>query len=139
MLKAGEEGRPVWLGSASFDRGVGLSRYTGQVTHHIAPDLDEERDTLIADLVRAHMVEAVYQVTGIGPTLTGRNGGGDLYRTDGEVKIARLVPDGIERAATPEIFDAPPLVKLKDRAFDVIDNLLDDDDQGKEAAAPGKP
>ena len=29
VLKAGQEGRPVWLGSATFDRDVGLSRYTG--------------------------------------------------------------------------------------------------------------
>src|SRR5262245_10208657 len=40
VLKAGQEGRPVWLGSATFDRDVGLSRYTGQVTHHIAPDVE---------------------------------------------------------------------------------------------------
>src|SRR5690606_27432810 len=79
VLPTGHEGRPVRLGAASFDKSVGLSRYTGQVTHHIDPDIDEERDTLIEDLVRAQMVEAVYQVTGIGPTLTGRNGGGDLY------------------------------------------------------------
>lgn len=29
VLQQGEEGRPVWLGSATFDRDVGLSRYTG--------------------------------------------------------------------------------------------------------------
>ena len=37
------------------------------------------------------MVDAKYQVTGIGLTLTGRNGGGDPYYTDGEVWILRLV------------------------------------------------
>ena len=39
------------------------------VTHHIAPDIDAERDGLIGDLVKAKMVEATYQITGIGPTL----------------------------------------------------------------------
>ena len=41
------------MGAATFDRGVGLSRYTRQVTHHIAPDVDAERDTLLADLAAA--------------------------------------------------------------------------------------
>ena len=90
MLDKGEEGRPVWLGSVTFDRGVGLSHYTGQVTHHIAPDIDNERDGLINDLKTAKVVEAIYQVTGVGPTLNGRNGEGDPYWTDGEICIARL-------------------------------------------------
>ena len=91
VLENGVEGRPVWLGSATFDRGVGLSGYTGQVTHHIAPDVDADRDLLISDLTNAHMVAAVYQVSGIGLTLAGRNGGDDPYYTDGEIWIARLV------------------------------------------------
>ena len=37
------------------------------------------------------MVEAKYQVTGIGPTIAGRNGGGDPYYTDGEIWVLRLV------------------------------------------------
>ena len=43
VLDSGEEGPPVWLGAATFDRSVGLSRYTGQVTHHIGADIDAER------------------------------------------------------------------------------------------------
>jgi len=50
VLENGEEGRPVWLGAATFDKGVGISRYTGQVTHHIAPDIDAERDLLTHEL-----------------------------------------------------------------------------------------
>src|SRR5262249_52808046 len=34
--------RAVWIGAATFDRGVGLSHTTGQITHHIAPDIDVE-------------------------------------------------------------------------------------------------
>jgi len=45
-LLAGAD-RPVWIGAATFDRGVGLSHTTGQITHHIAPDIDAERDTLM--------------------------------------------------------------------------------------------
>ncbi|MDC6695379.1 LssY C-terminal domain-containing protein, partial [Leclercia adecarboxylata] len=62
VLDQGEEKRPVWLGAATLDRGVGVSHYTGAVTHHIAPDLDAERAQLAADLESAGMVTAKYQV-----------------------------------------------------------------------------
>ena len=50
VLERGQEGRAVWLGAATFDRGVGLSHDDGRVTHHIAPDIDAERDLLTGDL-----------------------------------------------------------------------------------------
>ncbi len=36
VLDQGEEKRPVWLGAVTYDRGVGVSHYTGAITHHIA-------------------------------------------------------------------------------------------------------
>ncbi len=83
VLESGADGSPVWLGSASFDSGVTLSRDTGQVTHKIAPNVDQERDRLIAGLDLARSVLSIYQIRGIGPTLNGRNGEGDPYYTDG--------------------------------------------------------
>lgn len=124
VLKQGEESRPVWLGSATFDRDVGLSRYTGQVTHHIAPNIDAERDHLTGDLKAAKVVEAIYQVTGIGPTLNGRNGGGDPYFTDGEVEISRLVAGCDVKAETAEELDNPPLVEMKNVAWKAIADFL---------------
>src|SRR3954451_9136748 len=79
VLEKGTDGRPVWLGTVTYDRGVGLSRYTGQVTHHIGPDIDAERDQLMRELTAAGMLNAVFHLSGIGPTLFGRNGGGDSY------------------------------------------------------------
>jgi len=93
VLQSGDEKRPVWLGSSSFDRGVGLSHYTLQVTHHISPDLDAERDFVVSQLASAGMVERMYEIPGVGPTLNGRNGGGDRYFTDGEAKIVVLPPE----------------------------------------------
>ncbi len=126
VLDQGEEGRPVWLGAVTFDRGVGLSHYTGAVTHHIAPDVDAERDALIGDLVNAKMAEALYQVTGIGATLNGRNGEGDFYFTDGEIHFARLVAGGQAAPAPPVILDSPALVQLKDQLFTAAKNALPD-------------
>lgn len=78
--------RPLWIGAATFDSGVGLSHTTGQVTHHIAAQVDQERDKLITDL--QHNGDVV--VTWIDPfhtVLEGRNGGGDRFVTDGRLAI----------------------------------------------------
>ena len=133
VLKRGDEGRPVWLGSATFDRGVGLSRDTGQVTHHIAPDIDAERDRLTDDLKTARVLEAIYEVSGIGPTLTGRNGEGDRYYTDGEIKISRLVAGCNVKAATTVELENPPLVNMKNVAWKAITGMLE---TGEPAVAP---
>jgi hypothetical protein len=124
VLKQGDENRPVWLGSATFDRDVGLSRYTGQVTHHIAPDIDAERDGLTNDFKNSKVVEAVYEVSGVGPTFIGRNGEGDRYFTDGEVKISRLVPGCNRKAETAIELKNPPLVDLKNETWKAIAGLL---------------
>lgn len=124
VLERGAEGRPVWLGSATFDRGIGLSHYTGQVTHHIAPDIDAERDLVVADLTKAQMVEATYSVSGVGPTFNGRNGEGDLYQTDGEIQFARLVADGRKRAAPPDVLSAPPWIDMKDAIWHGVANAF---------------
>ncbi len=117
VLESGADGSPVWLGSASFDSGVTLSRDTGQVTHKIAPNVDQERDRLIAGLDLARSVLSIYQIRGIGPTLNGRNGEGDPYYTDGEIWMAKLVARG-EKAATPaKLLPAPALIQLKDKMF----------------------
>jgi hypothetical protein len=124
VLKRGEEGRPVWLGSVTFDRDVGLSRDTGQVTHHIAPDIDAARDGLTDDLKAAKVVVAIYEVSGIGPTLNGRNGEGDPYYTDGEIKISRLVAGCNTKAETTVELNNPPLVVIKNVAWPIIAKML---------------
>jgi LssY C-terminus len=117
VLDKGTDGRPVWLGSVTFDRGVGLSHDTGQVTHHIAPDIDAERDLLMRDLREAGMVKTFFQISGTGPTLFGRNGEGDPYYTDGEIDVANLVVDGAKRTEPPITLPPPPLIALKDQVW----------------------
>ena len=120
VLDNGQENRPVWLGSDTFDRGVGISHFTGAITHHIGPDIDSERDALAKDIEDAGMVTAKYQVTGVGPTLTGRNGGGDLYYTDGEVWILRLVEDCKPRTGPVDVIPSPPATELKDQIWHAV-------------------
>lgn len=87
---SGDDGRPLWLGSASFDRGVGLSHDTGAITHHIGPDIDAERNFLMRDLATAGTLISTRDMAGIGATGSGRNGGGDPYFTDGEAVVGVL-------------------------------------------------
>ncbi len=125
VLEKGAEGRPVWLGDAAFDRGVGVSRYTGAVTHHIAADIDAERQLLAANLEAAGMVNAKYQVTGIGPTLSGHNGGGDLYYTDGEVWILRLVVACAKQVGPVIDIPSPMATEIKDQIWQQIRTALE--------------
>ena len=124
VLDAGQEKRPVWLGDVTFDRSVGVSHYTGAITHHIDADIDAERKLLAADLEAAGMVDARYQVTGIGPTLAGRNGGGDLYYTDGEVWILRLVEGCRKRTGPADIIPSPAATAIKDQIWRGIADAL---------------
>jgi hypothetical protein len=124
VLEKGTDGRPVWLGSVTFDRGVGLSRDTGQVTHHIASDIDAERDLLMRDLQEAEMVQTFFEISGTGPTLLGRNGEGDPFYTDGEIDVASLVVNGAKRTEPPKMLPPPALIVLKDQIWHGVRNAV---------------
>jgi hypothetical protein len=82
-----EDGRPVWIGAATFDRAVGFSHTTGQITHHIAADVDAERDNLFADLKATGLLAQTDAIDGFQEERAGRNGGGDPWRTDGRLFV----------------------------------------------------
>ena len=84
------DGRPLWIGDAAFDRGAGISHRTGQITHHIAPDIDAERDYLMASLEQAGQLAGRYEWPGIGATRQGRNAADDPYTTDGMIAVGIL-------------------------------------------------
>ena len=119
-----DDGRPLWLGSATFDHGVGVSHRTGQITHHIAPDIDAERDLVMDELAAAGQLVSRYEVSGIGPTLNGRNGGGDRYFTDGEMAVGVVSPDNVVQKNPPEVLPSPPATVVKDWFFDNLKPLL---------------
>jgi hypothetical protein len=85
--KKDDDGRPIWIGSASYDERVGLSHTTGQITHHIAPDVDTERDHLFSNLKRTGQLADEYTVDDFHKQLEGRNGGGDPWHTDGRLFV----------------------------------------------------
>lgn len=84
------QNRPLWIGGATSDISVELSRRTGQITHHIDANVDEERDKLLADLTRVHALDNVTWKDDFQEKLTGHNGGGDFYKTDGRLAVGTL-------------------------------------------------
>ena len=87
-----ESGKLSWLGAITFDRSVGLSHTTGQITHHIAPDVDTERDGLITDLQTAGRIANIDWEENFQDPPDGRNGGGDPWKTDGRLPVIILAP-----------------------------------------------
>ena len=110
------EGRRVWLAAATYDASAGVSHRTLRPTHHIAPDIDEERDGLEAALARAGQVVETFRVTGVGVRVDARNAEGDRYDTDGEVRVVVISPNNTPHAA-PVDPGVPLLVALKDRLW----------------------
>jgi hypothetical protein len=83
-----EDGRPLWVGAATYDRSAGIDRNTLKPTHHNDADVDAERDKLLADLKATGLVaEPVVWADDFHEQLTGRNGGGDPYHTDGRLPV----------------------------------------------------
>ena len=83
-------GRPMWMGAATRDIRVELSRTTGEVTHRISPDVDAERDLLLSELTTANRVVSTRWIDDFHQERQGRNGGGDPWHTDGRLAVATL-------------------------------------------------
>jgi len=89
----GVQGQLLWLGAATFDAGLAIARDSGQLTHRISPDIDEERDTLVGDLRRGGCAGAVHATRGIGPRSGARTAEGRLFETDGDIAVVELTCD----------------------------------------------
>jgi len=83
MDRKTSDGRTKWIGSAVYDKHVGLSRTTGQITHVTGPDVDAERDYLFKCLEGTALLADMYIVQDFHLQLHGTNGGGDPWHTDG--------------------------------------------------------
>ena len=80
-------GKPLWIGAATYDERVEISRTTLGVTHKISPDIDRERNKVVSDAVRAGMLDGYYWVEQFHEQPAGKNGGGDPYYTDRRLAI----------------------------------------------------
>lgn len=84
-------GLPIWIGSVTYDRKVGFSHTTGQITHHIDGNVDAERDALFRDLEQSHSVDDVEYIDDFHKIREGKNGGGDAWHTDGRLLVGEII------------------------------------------------
>ncbi len=80
----------VWISSSTHDTRAALTvKYRGFV-HHITPDIDQERSTVIRDLNFAGCVRSVSYIWRPEMPMRTRNATGDRMRTDGDVAVVAL-------------------------------------------------
>ena len=79
-----------WLAAGTYDRKVGFSAFTLQITHKIAPDTDVERDHIIKTIREAEPGVQVEVLRDFSTGYHARNGGGDSIQTDGNLPIVEM-------------------------------------------------
>ena len=79
---------------------------------------------MIAELSRAGVLMQIYQVSGIGPTINGRNGEGDRYFTDGEITVGVIRPQAMAEGGLPDRKPSPTAIELKNSIWSSIRNGL---------------
>lgn len=82
--------RVDWLAAGTYDRAVGLSAFTWQITHKIDANIDLERDYIVDDVRWACPEVSVEVITDFSTSYHSRNGGGDTIVTDGDLPIVDL-------------------------------------------------
>jgi hypothetical protein len=85
MLPGGYE--VDWLAAGTYDKSVGLSLFTLQVTHKIEENTDIERDYIVQTVSAATPEVEVEVIENFSTGYHSRNGGGDLIITDGNLPI----------------------------------------------------
>ncbi|MBP1326536.1 hypothetical protein JOF28_001768 [Leucobacter exalbidus] len=90
-----------WLAAGTFDRAVGFSLFTLQITHRIDANIDVERDFVVQSLTAAGPHVSVEHLRDFSTGYHSRNGGGDSVHTDGDlpiIEVAAAATEAIEGA-----------------------------------------
>lgn len=82
--------RVGWLAAGTYDRSVGLSLFTLQITHKIDADIDIERNFIVDSVLYANPNAKVRTLRGFSTGYHSRNGGGDLITTDGDLPVLEV-------------------------------------------------
>ena len=85
-----EDGRAVWVGGATRDIKVEISKVTHLPTHKISSNVDAERETVLEGLVRSGWVIGEDWEANFGRQTEQRNSLGDMYYTDGRRVVLTL-------------------------------------------------
>ena len=96
-----------WLAGATYDRSVGLSALTFQVTHKIDADIDIERNFVVDDVRWANAEADLGVWPDFFTAYHDKNGGGDRVETDGDLYVLDL------DAVVPESVDSVELARAR--------------------------
>jgi len=106
-----------WLAAGTFDRSVGFSLFTLQITHKIDANTDVERDHIVSTLMDARIGVDVEVIEDFSTGYHSRNGGGDSIETDGNLPVidVRAVPVDAAAIAVADQADARRAARAEDR------------------------
>lgn len=79
--------RTDWLAAGTYDRAVGFSFFTLQITHRIDENIDVERDYLLDTVRYADPEIGVEVIEEFSTAYHDRNGQGDRFATDGHLPV----------------------------------------------------
>ncbi|WP_244246982.1 LssY C-terminal domain-containing protein [Nocardioides euryhalodurans] len=91
-----------WLAAATYDRKVGVSLFTLQITHKIDENTDVERDFVVSTVTGSVQEVEVEVLEHFSSGYHARNGGGDRIRTDGSLPVLDLKKVGASEQPTVE-------------------------------------
>jgi hypothetical protein len=92
-------GRAVdWVAAGTYDRRVGVSIFTLQITHRISAAVDEERDHIAGTIDSANPDVTKTVIPHFFSGYHSRNGGGDAIRTDGDLPVLDVRRVAVEAA-----------------------------------------
>lgn len=113
-----------WLAAGTYDKSVGFSLFTLQITHRVDENTDIERDYIVKTLTGANKKATIETLKDFSSGYHARNGGGDTIVTDGDLPIVELdkLPESNDEA-------------LPERAGVILDSTSYEPDQALTSAA----
>lgn len=84
------DGRPLWVGSSTYDNGFEKDQRNGGVTHSIDPNVDKERDFLYQSFAAAGAVNGAAYVTPENPLTSAKTATGGSFHSDGRIVVMNL-------------------------------------------------
>lgn len=113
------DGQPIWVGQASYDDGIQLNGANRLPTHHIAPTVDLERNSVGSDLATTGLVKEKVQTAFSAPILFAWNENGDYYTSDGDALVINYTQTPIQLTQPATVISG-----LKNNFFLLYDTTL---------------
>jgi len=83
-------GQPVWVGAATHDMGIERDQRNGNLTHHIDPNVDDERDFVSRSLTDSGYVTQHTNIMPPDPIKDERTATGGSFHSNGEILVLWL-------------------------------------------------